>query len=84
MSKVCMCTHEKSSFLFCSFFLQNIFDLLGFDDVLEIQTFEALVKSNHLAAFKHKGFWMGMDTYKEYLILKELWESGDAPWRLWD
>jgi len=25
-----------------------------------------------------------MDTYKDAVVLNDLWASGDAPWRVWD
>ena len=33
--------------------------------------------------FPHTGFWMGMDTFREYSALNKLWETGDAPWKVW-
>jgi glucose-1-phosphate cytidylyltransferase len=35
-------------------------------------------------AYRHEGFWQPMDTYREVTMLKELWESGNAPWKVWD
>jgi len=26
---------------------------------------------------------MGMDTYREYTALNEMWASGEAAWKLW-
>ena len=34
--------------------------------------------------FQHDGFWMGMDTYREYTELNDLWAAGRAPWKVWD
>ncbi len=42
-----------------------------------------LAKDHQLAAFKHPGFWQPMDTLREKVTLNELWESGKAPWRVW-
>ncbi len=33
--------------------------------------------------YKHEGFWFGMDTYKDYLHLNELWNK-DPKWKVWD
>ena len=33
--------------------------------------------------FEHDGFWCGMDTYREYTLLNDLWNRGDAPWKVW-
>ena len=31
----------------------------------------------------HETFWSAMDTYKEYQTLNEMWQTGEAPWRVW-
>jgi glucose-1-phosphate cytidylyltransferase len=31
--------------------------------------------------FEHPGFWQPMDTFREWKLLNDLWESGEAPWR---
>jgi glucose-1-phosphate cytidylyltransferase len=33
--------------------------------------------------YQHTGFWGKMDTFKEAQKLTELWESGQAPWKVW-
>lgn len=37
-----------------------------------------------LKAFKHKGFWQAMDTLREKNILEDMWNSGKAPWKVWE
>jgi len=56
-------------------------DVIGGDDVLERAPLETLAATDELAAFRHDGFWDCMDTYKDTLLLNELWEQGRAPWR---
>ena len=53
------------------------------DDSLEVATLERLAAENQLAAYKHHGFWQCMDTMRDVRLLNSLWESGDAPWRVW-
>ncbi len=36
-----------------------------------------------LMAFEHKGFWQPMDTLRDKNYLEHLWQSGEAPWRVW-
>jgi glucose-1-phosphate cytidylyltransferase len=36
-----------------------------------------------LAVFVHEAFWTGMDTYREYTALNEMWGRGEAPWKAW-
>ena len=42
-----------------------------------------LTKSNQLMAYQHDGFWQPMDTLRDMEYLEELWQSGEAPWKLW-
>ena len=56
-------------------------DSIGPGDVLERAPLERLADSGELYAFRHEGFWDCMDTYKDTLLLNELWERGEAPWR---
>lgn len=63
-------------------FNRQVFKYLKDNDVLEKDTFLRLVKNKNLVAYKHKGFWECMDTYKDSLRLNELWNSGEAPWAL--
>ena len=43
-----------------------------------------LARDGQLAVYPHEGFWMGMDTYREYTHLNDLWAKGEAPWRVWE
>ncbi|HEV2773019.1 MAG TPA: sugar phosphate nucleotidyltransferase, partial [Thermoleophilaceae bacterium] len=56
-------------------------DAVGLDDMLEREPLEALAAAGELHGFRHEGFWDCMDTYKDTLLLNELWGSGEAPWR---
>ncbi|SVB39268.1 uncharacterized protein METZ01_LOCUS192122 [marine metagenome] len=44
---------------------------------------QTLAARDELRAFHHRGFWQPMDTIRERDLLVELWESGEAPWRVW-
>ena len=56
-------------------------DRIGADDTLERRPLARLARDGELFAFRHEGFWDCMDTYKDTLLLNELWERGEAPWR---
>lgn len=64
-------------------FNQKVFDYLEETSVLEKEPFERLAQDGQLVAFRHSGCWACMDTYKDTLALNELWESGDAWWKIW-
>ena len=34
-------------------------------------------------AFKHEGFWQCMDTQRDKSLLEDMWNKGDAPWKVW-
>ncbi len=39
--------------------------------------------AHQLAAFQHDGFWECLDTYKDAVLLNDLWQTGSAPWKVW-
>lgn len=43
-----------------------------------------LAADGELMAHEHHGFWQPMDTLRDKLHLEKLWESGKAPWKVWD
>lgn len=55
----------------------------GDDTVWEREPLERLASDGELMAFQHTGFWQPMDTLREKQILENLWDSGDAPWKIW-
>jgi glucose-1-phosphate cytidylyltransferase len=67
---------------FC--FEPTVFELLAADSVLERDPLTRLAEQGELRAFKHEGFWDCMDTYKDAVMLNDLWSTGEAPWKLWD
>lgn len=54
---------------------------LAEDSVLEREPLERLAADGQLHAFRHDGFWDCMDTYKDAVLLNDLWEQGIAPWK---
>jgi glucose-1-phosphate cytidylyltransferase len=53
------------------------------DSILEREPLERLAADGQLRAFRHAGFWDCMDTYKDAVLLNDLWETGDPPWKVW-
>ncbi|MBE7191638.1 MAG: glucose-1-phosphate cytidylyltransferase [Gordonia polyisoprenivorans] len=61
-----------------------IFDYLHGDaTVFEEEPLRDLAQDNQIGAYRHSGFWQPMDTYRESQLLNDLWNRGDAPWRIW-
>lgn len=55
----------------------------GDHSVLERETLEVITKNSELTAFKHSGFWQCMDTLRDKELLENLWNSQNAPWKVW-
>lgn len=52
--------------------------------VLETEPMAALARDNQLIAYKHEGFWQCMDTLRDREKLEGLWNTAQAPWKLWE
>ena len=52
--------------------------------VWEREPLERLALEGELAAFQHTGFWQPMDTLRDKSFLEEMWNSGQAPWKIWE
>jgi glucose-1-phosphate cytidylyltransferase len=62
----------------------GVFDYIAGDDTqFEREPLENLAKDGQLKAFLHYDFWQCMDTLRDKKLLEELWERGDAPWKVW-
>lgn len=62
----------------------HIFDYIAGDDtVFEQEPLRQLVDEGQLKAYIHRGFWQCMDTLREKQHLENLWNSGNAPWKIW-
>lgn len=56
----------------------------GDQTIFERSPMENLAKEHQMAAFKHTGYWKPMDTLRDKHQLSSLWDSGKAPWKVWD
>lgn len=52
----------------------------GDEAIFERGPLERLAAEGQLMAYRHEGFWQGMDTLRDLRLLENLWESGNAPW----
>ena len=43
-----------------------------------------IAQAGQLLAFEHNGFWQPMDTLRDKSLLEDLWQSGRAPWKIWE
>jgi glucose-1-phosphate cytidylyltransferase len=83
--------HEKpvdaAGWINAGFFVMEprVFDFLDGDrTVLEGEPLTQLAAAGELRTFRHEGFWKPMDTLRDKRVLEAAWESGNAPWKVWD
>ena len=79
---------QLDSWINAGFFVfhRSVFDYLdgGDECILERQPLERLAAEGQLMAYRHEGFFYAMDTYREFQYLNDLWNSGQAPWKVWE
>ena len=56
----------------------------GDETIWERDAVERLAYDGQLMGYRHYGFWSCMDTLKEKNMLEALWDSGKAPWKIWE
>jgi glucose-1-phosphate cytidylyltransferase len=51
--------------------------------IWERDPLERMARNGMMLAYLHPGFWQCMDTVRDKHILEDLWDSGNAPWKVW-
>lgn len=62
----------------------EIFDYIEAGEDLVNEPFQRLIDAGKLSAYRYEGFWQPMDTLKDKQILDGLFDTGRAPWAVWD
>lgn len=63
----------------------EVYDYIDGDDTQwEKEPLERLAKEGQLMAYRYTGFWQCMDTLRDKRRLESLWQSGHAPWKIWE
>ncbi len=73
--------HWVNGGFFC--FEHGALGYVGEDSILEREPLERLAVAGQLHAYRHDGFWECMDTYKDAVLLNDIWAAGGAPWKVW-
>ncbi|MFH1715557.1 MAG: glucose-1-phosphate cytidylyltransferase [Elusimicrobiota bacterium] len=80
-------TEGESSWINGGFFVcePKVLDYIkdGDASVFERAPLENLAKDGQLVTYKHNGFWQCMDTLRDKIYLNNLWEKGEAKWKIW-
>ena len=78
---------EDGNWISGGFFVLDyqVFDYIkpGKMTIFEQDTMPALAGANQLMAHKYRGFWYPMDTLRDKNRLENMWDSGNAPWKVW-
>jgi glucose-1-phosphate cytidylyltransferase len=64
-------------------FEPELLDYLDDECTLEREPLERLASERQLASYRLEGFWQPLDTFREFEMLNDLWDTGKAPWKMW-
>ncbi|KAA3667418.1 MULTISPECIES: glucose-1-phosphate cytidylyltransferase [Pectobacterium] len=63
----------------------KVLDLIDGDStVWEQSPLMTLAAQGELMAYEYTGFWQPMDTLRDKVLLDELWQKDEAPWKKWE
>jgi glucose-1-phosphate cytidylyltransferase len=63
---------------------RQVFDYIHEDnEYFQREPMERLAADGQLMAYRHESFWQCMDTLRDRVHLEDLWNSGEAPWKVW-
>lgn len=63
----------------------KVIDYIQGDETFwEREPMERLAQEGQLSSYVHAGFFQPMDTLREKSQLEEMWNSGKAPWKIWE
>lgn len=79
--------HSEGGWINGGFFILSprVIEYIKDDTVLwEHEPMRRLAAEKQMTVYFHHGFWQPMDTLREKQTLEELWQSGEAPWKIWN
>ena len=62
---------------------REVFRYIHDGEELVYEPFRRLIKEGQLVAYRHDGFFMCMDTFKEKMTIDDMVARGETPWELW-
>ena len=65
-------------------FKREIFNFIGAGEELVREPFARLIQHHQLMAYRHRGYWACMDTFKDKAQLEQMLDRGEATWQVWD
>lgn len=79
-------TDGDGAYINAGFFVLDpqVIDFVTDDSVMwEHEPLRKLASMGQLSAYRHEGFWQPMDSLRDKNMLEDLWQSGNAPWKVW-
>lgn len=79
-------TDGDGAYINAGFFVLDpqVIDFVTDDSVMwEHEPLRKLASMEQLSAYRHDGFWQPMDSLRDKNMLEDLWQSGNAPWKVW-
>ena len=64
-------------------FKRDIFKHVRPNEELVSEPFARLIEQEQLVAYRHRGYWACMDTFKDKTQLEKMIETGQATWQVW-
>ncbi len=64
-------------------FRKDIFRYIKKGEELVYEPFQRLIKEQQIVTYKHDGFFLAMDTFKEKMMIDDLHARGETPWEVW-
>lgn len=62
----------------------RVFDYIDGDETtFERAPLERLAAEQQLSIYRHKGFWLPMDSLRDKHVLEDMWRSGKPQWKVW-
>ncbi|MCY6370536.1 glucose-1-phosphate cytidylyltransferase [Clostridium ganghwense] len=62
---------------------KKVFNYIQEDCMFEEKPIRNIAQEKELAIFKHDGFWIAIDTFKDVQRANMLWNTGNKPWKVW-
>jgi glucose-1-phosphate cytidylyltransferase len=66
-------------------FDRKVLEYFAEDNRLDLESgvLARLAREGQLMMYRHEGFWKSADTFREIQMLDDLWNAGEAPWKVW-